>query len=77
MSSLNHCHYEDILSVPDLFDGVHLVPEVCAGRVHVGDHGADVAHDGGEDQHAQQEVDRDEEVLRVLRSQSEARIVVT
>ena len=66
-----------MLSVPDLFDGVHLVPEVCAGGVHVGDHGADVAHDGGEDQHAQQEVDRDEEVLRVLRSQSEARIVVT
>ena len=54
------------LSVPDLFDGVHLVPEVCPGGVHVGDHGADVAHDGGEYEDTQQEVDGDEEILGVL-----------
>ncbi len=31
-----------------LLDGIHPVLELCPGGVHLGDHGADVAHDGGE-----------------------------
>ena len=49
-----------------LLDGVHLVPELGPRRVHVGDHRADVPHDRGEDQHANQEVDRDKNILQVL-----------
>ena len=49
-----------------LLDGVHPVPELRPGGVHVADHGADVAHDGGEDEHAHQEVNRHEQVLDVL-----------
>ena len=49
-----------------LLDGVHFVPKVRPRGVHVGDHRADVTHDGGKDQDAQKEVDSDKEVLRVL-----------
>lgn len=35
-----------------LFDGVDAGLELGSGGVHVGDHGAHVPHDGGEDQHA-------------------------
>ena len=49
-----------------LLDGVHFVPEVRFRGVHVGDHRADVTHDGGKDQDAEEEVDCDEEILRVL-----------
>ena len=49
-----------------LLDGVHLVPELRPGGVHVGDHGADVSHNGGEYEDPEKEVDGDEEILRVL-----------
>ena len=49
-----------------LLDAVHLLLELGPRRVHVGDHAAHVAHDGGEDEHADEEVDDDEEVLHVL-----------
>ena len=42
-----------------LLDCVHFVPEVRPGGVHVGDHRADVTHNGGKDQDAKQEVDSD------------------
>ena len=49
-----------------LLNGVHPVPELCPGGVHVADHGADVPDDGGEDEHAHKEVDRHEQVFDVL-----------
>ena len=49
-----------------LFDGIHLVSELCPGCVHVGDHGADVTHDGGEDEDTNEEIKGDEQVLHVL-----------
>ena len=48
-----------------LLDRVHLVPELRSRGVHVGDHGPDVADDGGKDEHADEEVDGDEEVLEI------------
>ena len=48
-----------------LLDRIHLVPELRSRGVHVGDHGPDVADDGGEDEHADEEVDGDEEVLKI------------
>ena len=39
--------------------------ELRPGRVHVGDHGAHVAHDGSKDEHAHQEVHGHEQVLGV------------
>ena len=48
-----------------LLDRVHLVPELRSRGVHVGDHGPDVADDGGKDEHADEEVDRDKEVLEI------------
>lgn len=39
--------------------------ELGSGSIHVGDHGADVTDDGGEDEHTDQEVDRHEDVLPV------------
>ena len=38
---------------------------LCLSGVHVGDHGPDVADDGGKDEHADEEVDGDEEVLEI------------
>ena len=49
-----------------LLDGVHLVLELRPGRVHVGDHGSDVAHDGGEDEDPDEEVHGDKQILHVL-----------
>ena len=49
-----------------LLDGVHLVLELCPRRVHVGDHAANVADDGGEDEDADEEVNGHEEVFDVL-----------
>jgi hypothetical protein len=41
--------------------------ELGSGRVHVRDHGADVTDDGGEDQNADQEVDRHKQVFNILK----------
>ena len=49
-----------------MLDGVHLVPELCPGGVHVGDHGPDISHDSGEYEDTEEEVNCDEEILRVL-----------
>ena len=48
-----------------LLDRVHLVSELRSRSIHVGDHGPDVADDGGKDEHADEEVDSDEEVLEI------------
>ena len=74
---LDHSLLQVLAHLPEahvLFDGVHLVTEVSSRGVHVGDHGPDVADDGGEDEHADEEVDGDEEVLEIslwLRSLSD------
>jgi hypothetical protein len=49
-----------------LLDGVHPVLELCPGGVHLGDHGADVADNGGEDEDTHQEIKGDEQVLCVV-----------
>ena len=41
--------------------------ELGSCRVHVGDHGADVTDDRGEDQDADQEVDRHKQVFNILK----------
>ena len=43
-----------------LFNGIHSALELGARRVHVGDHGTDVTDDSGEDEHADQVIDDDE-----------------
>ena len=48
-----------------LLYGVHLVPELSPWGVHVGDHWPNVPHDCGEDEHTNEEVDGDKEVLEV------------
>ena len=48
-----------------LLDGVELVGELGSVRVHVGYHGADVADDGSDHHHAQDEVDSVEYVLNI------------
>ena len=58
--------YSSLPEAHVLLDGVHLVPEVSPGGVHVGDHAADVTHDGGEDEYSEEEVDGDEEILWIL-----------
>ena len=42
-----------------LLYGIHPVLELIPGGIHVGDHGSDVPDDGGEDEHANQEVNGD------------------
>jgi hypothetical protein len=49
-----------------LLDGVHPVLELCPGCVHLGDHGANVADNGGEDEDTHQEIKGDEQVLSVV-----------
>lgn len=46
------CGRTDLSKAHVLLDGIDTSLEVGSGSVHVGDHGADVADDGGEDQHA-------------------------
>jgi hypothetical protein len=48
-----------------LLDAVHPVLEFHPGGVHVGDHAADVTDDGGEDEHARQEINHDEQILGI------------
>ena len=48
-----------------LLDGVELVGELGSVRVHVGYHGADVADNGSDHHHAQDEVDSVEYVLDI------------
>ncbi len=49
-----------------LLDSVHLVLEFRPRCIHIRDHGANVADDGGENQHADEEVHGDEEILQIL-----------
>ena len=58
----------DLPEVHVLLDGVQLVGELGPVRVHVGDHGADVADDGSNHHHAQDEVDGVEYVLNICKT---------
>lgn len=49
-----------------LLDPVHLVLELHPRHVHVADHATDVSDDGGENQHASQEVNDHKEVFDVV-----------
>ena len=60
---LDHSLLQVLAHLPEahvLFDGVHLVTEVSSRGVHVGDHGADIAHNGGKDEDPEKEVNGDE-----------------
>jgi hypothetical protein len=56
----------DLSEAHVLLDGVHPVSDLCLARVHVGNHGAYVSDDRGEDQHADHKVQRDEHVFDVV-----------
>ena len=55
----------DLPEVHVLLDCIQLVGELRSVRVHVGDHGADVADDGSDHHHSQDEVDGVKDVLNI------------
>lgn len=48
-----------------LLHAIHAVLKLHPGHIHVADHAANVAHDGGKDENPSQEISDDEKILDV------------